>query len=88
MHDLLGFSNLITGEAHGERQLASLIRLQAEFGRYRFLEDLLGSVGCHFLDIHAAFSASHHDWHAGGTVENHSEIDFSLDVSGLLNKQA
>ena len=85
-HDLLGLADLVAGEAELEREAACLERQQAGLGADRELQDLLRRPGGDFLDIDAAFRASHQDRHADGAVEHHADVDLARDVGGFLHE--
>ena len=51
------------------------------------LEDLLGRPGGHHFDLDAALGAGHQHRHADGPVQDHADVEFLLDVGGLLHQE-
>jgi len=75
-------------QAKAERDLAGLIRLQANGGMNRFAQDGVGVLLGDFLDFHAAGSAGHKNDVAGGAIDKESQIKFALDVETFFDEQA
>ncbi len=56
-------------------------------GSMRLLEDGLGSLRRHFLNLHAAGLRGHEDQLAGRAVEHDAQIKLAIDGRGLLDQQ-
>ncbi len=68
------------------RQLADLKALQASIGPEWLLENSLGRVGRHVLDVHAPFAR--HDQHRsrGRAIDHQAQIQFARNVASFLDE--
>ena len=81
-------ANLLGVEPEPEAQARGPGRPPADAGDDGLFEDLLGVLGGHLLDVHAALGRGHDRDAAGGAVEGHAEVELVLDVQALLDEQA
>ena len=68
---------------------ADLVQVEALHAGHRvdvYGDDLLGALGRHFLDFHAAGLAADYGNRCGGAVGDDGEIQLLLDVEAFLNQ--
>ncbi len=75
------------GQAHGERQLAGLVRLQTNRRVHELLVDLLGCLGRDFLDVDAALCADHQDGPSSPAIDQQAEVQLAIDGQALFDEQ-
>ena len=70
----------LAAQAQRNGYLASLVRLHAQIGVDRLLENFLGRFLGDFLDVHAALGAGHQYRPALRTVQQHGHVILTLDL--------
>ena len=73
-------ANELAAQAQRNGDLASLVRLHAQIGVDRFLENLFRRFLGDFLDVHAALSAGHQDRPALRAVQQHGHIILAFNL--------
>ena len=71
--------------AEALREAPPLVGQQPFAGIHRLLEDLLRRLRGDLLDLDAPLGARHHHRHPNGAVHHYGEVNFAINVGGLLD---
>ena len=78
----------VRAELHAESELARLVVEQPKRGSTDDLDDGLGVLLSHLLDLHAALGAAHDDDRLGAAIHGGPQVIFLLDVGGIGHEHA
>jgi hypothetical protein len=86
MHELRSRLEGVAFEPEAKGELTAEVWVESNVGIEVGLEDCVGVLGGDLLDLHAAELRGHHRRETFAAVEDHTEVELTIDRQGLLDE--